>query len=299
MEPSRDSRPVIRVELRGGLGNQLFQAATGYALARRLNGDLQFDVSSFRAGASRGYALEPFGHGATLVKEARGPARRLLRRLGKAFPGDILKRPSGWRGRMLTEQGYAYDPRIETVSGDCFLRGYFQSWRYFADHDAAVRAAFDPEAAASARARAFAAESGDYLAVHVRAGDFLQDAKINAVHGVLPADYYLAALELARSERPAPRTLVFSDNVEAARRLLAAETHSALTFVEGFSAVDDLYLMSRGRGHVIANSTFSYWSAWLDGSPTPFVVAPKAWLSPEALKTTDISDLYPSRWTLL
>ncbi|MDB5570124.1 MAG: glycosyl transferase family 11 [Hyphomicrobiales bacterium] len=294
----RAAGPVIRAELRGGLGNQLFQAAAGFALARKIGGRLQLDVSHYKPGAARGYALGDFPHGAEVVRTSRTPLQRALRRIGKALPGSVLKKPPGWRGAFIEEASYAYDPRVLAAEGDAYLRGYFQSRRYLDACAGDLRAAFDPRPGASARALDFAQELGEgSLALHVRAGDFLQDSKINAVHGTLPADYYRDALGLARASLPGLRAFVFSDNAPVARALLGDEP--GVMFVEGFSAHDDLYLMSSAGAHVIANSTFSYWSAWLDPRPGAFVIAPRAWLSADQLRKQSIADLYPPGWTLL
>ncbi len=291
-------RPVIRVELQGGLGNQLFQAAAGFVLSRQLNGCLQLDLSRFRPGRARSYALQLFAHDAELVHASQNRVQSLLRQLGKALSGKLPKTPQGWRGAVFEERSFGYDPRIRTVEGDCYLRGYFQSWRYLDAYAQEVRKAFDPFAGASDRARDLSAELGaGSLAIHVRAGDFLKDPKTNAVHGVLPAEYYRSALSRVRASRPVSRIFVFSDNLPVARTLLADEPD--VTFVEGFSAHDDLYLMSRADSHIIANSTFSYWSAWLDARPDAFVIAPHAWFTEEELKKTSIADLYPPSWVRL
>ena len=290
--------PLIRVELRGGLGNQLFQAAAGFSLARRLGGRLQFELTHYKTGALRSFAIDRFQHGAELIQTKRTPLQRLRRRIGKMLPGPFFKEGPGWHGRVLEERDYAYDPRILEITGDCYLRGYFQSWRYFEDCADTLRQAFDPATGASEQARSMAdAYIGHTLAVHVRVGDFLQVSKANSVHGTLPAGYYRDALALARAARNISRVLVFSDNIDVARQLVP--NGADVDFIEGFSAHDDLYLMSRAHSHIIANSTFSYWSAWLDGRTDPFVIAPRAWLSPEALKKTYIGDLYPQGWILL
>ena len=288
----------IRVELRGGLGNQLFQAATGLSLAKRLQAQLQFELFAYRSESLRGFALAPFSHGADLINTKRSPAARVLRHLGKAVPNGWFSVAPDWRGAILQERDYAYDERIEHVSSDCYLRGYFQSWRYFAEDTALIRRAFDPAQAASPAARDYSALMGENaLSIHVRGGDFLQNNKANEIHGTLGADYYQRALQLARKAGYWDRLFCFSDNPEHARKLLI--DYKGVTFVEGFSQYDDLFLMSVARGHIIANSTFSYWAAWLDGKADALVISPRAWLTPKALKTTYIGDLYPPGWIML
>jgi len=291
------SAPSIRVELRGGLGNQLFQAAAAFALAKKLNGKLQFEVSNFRSSSLRGYALEPFAPGAEIFNSSRSLAFRGLRQVTKILPLPLAIAPQ-WHGTILQERSYAYDERIEQVRGDCFLRGYFQSWRYFQDCAAEIRRVFAPEMAASQQAKEFVARiSPQSLSIHVRAGDFLKNPIANEVHGTLTRDYYERALKLACAARPVDQLLCFSDNASFAREML--QGLGDISFVEGFSQHDDMYLMSRAQSHIIANSTFSYWSAWLDDRADPFVIAPRAWLTPRELKKIYIGDLYPPNWIML
>ena len=290
--------PVIRVELRGGLGNQLFQAAAGYALATRLEGELEFELFNFRTRTGREFALTPFPIGGRVIHTKRTFSNRLLRKAEKTLrPFGYIHAPS-WKGPVLEEKSYRYDRRIEDVAGSCYLRGYFQSWLYFHNCSTSLKQAFDPFFGASDRAKEFAsAMSQDALIVHVRAGDYLKDPKINAVHGVLDADYYHRAIQCMQKKGRASKIYCFSDNMPAALEIL--KDHTNISFVEGFSAADDLFLMSQGKSHIIANSTFSYWGAWLTRSTEPIVIAPRAWFSKEELKRTDTSDLYPSNWLIM
>lgn len=288
----------IRMELRGGLGNQFFQAAAALSLAKRLKAQLQFELFTYRSESLRGYALSPFPLGADLINTRRTPLARVLRHLGKALPDGWLMVAPAWGGDILQERDFAYDERIEQVSGDCYLRGYFQSWRYFAHDAAMIRQLFDPQLAASPVAKDYAASMGDNaLSIHVRAGDFLLNPKANQVHGTLGSEYYANAIRLARESGYGDKVFCFSDNIDHARKIL--EGAGEVIFVEGFSQYDDLYLMSCARGHIIANSSFSYWAAWLDDKARPLVIAPRAWFAPNYLKKTYIGDLHPPGWVLI
>jgi len=288
-------KPLIRVEMRGGLGNQLFQAAAGYALARRLGAELQFELFHYRHSSKRDFGLSAFDHGGEIIQTRRTLSRRLLKKAGNAFGGLGFVYTPGWSGPCLREQSYSYDPRIEKVEGSCYLRGYFQSWRYFESCTPDIKRIFDPARAASTQAIAFAQEMPeDALCVHVRAGDYLKDPKSNAVHGTLPASYYDHAIDFMRALGRAKSIYCFSDNMEAAQGLL--QGHQGITFVQGFNALDDMYLMSRAKSHIIANSTFSYWAAFVAGTNDPCVIAPHAWFTEDELKRKSTRDLYPPTW---
>ena len=293
------SSPQVLVQLHGGLGNQMFQAAAGIALAARLGGALSFDLSRFRDKGLRAYALGQLPVEATIYEAGRtAPIARLRAKASKLFGGAGIKRPRGWQGRIHAEPHYHYDPAFAAITGSTLLAGFFQSPRYFAGFEPKIRAAFDAAAAMSPPALATAAllAGDDSVALHIRRGDYANDARARAVHGTLADAYYERALALVRQAVPSARVFVFSDDPA-----VAAEKAQAWhgTCVAGASALEDLWLMSRCRHHIIANSSFSWWSAWLDDRPSGLVVAPRHWLSREKQITTHVGDLFPEGWILL
>ncbi|MCA0401099.1 MAG: alpha-1,2-fucosyltransferase [Proteobacteria bacterium] len=291
------SAPIVRVELLGGMGNQLFQAAAGFALAKRLGAALEFDISRFRDQGARSYALDNLAHGARIAGNDLSPLARAQHRIIRTLTPKALRRPPGWRGVVFREASYAYDPRFEHLSGRVCLSGYFHSARYFDPVAAEVRRAFDLAQIASEKARAFARTLPPHaLAVHARIGDF-KDEAFSATHGTLAARYYRDAIALARAARPVEEIFLFTDTPDAAQAMIPDDVSYRL--VKGFSAADDLFLMSSAAHHIIANSTFSWWSAWMAPQLGSLVIAPRAWLTPQALKKTYIGDLYPEGWVML
>jgi hypothetical protein len=289
-------RKRVRVELLGGLGNQLFQAAAGYTLAKRLGATLEFDVSRFRGGA-RSFALSGLAHGGLLVPPS-GFVAKSLSRVARGILPASQRRPPGWWGNVFREASYAYDERFESLIGNVCLVGYFQSYRYTLPFLPELREAFDLKAIASERALSWSDRLlGNSLSVHVRRGDFGSNSTFNNVHGMLPTSYYKRSLDLMIRSRSPDKIFIFSDDVEAARKIVPTEFD--VDFIQGLSAVDDLFLMSRARHHIIANSTFSWWGAWLQPQPDALTIAPRAWLSAGNLKKNYIGDLYPDGWILI
>jgi len=291
--------PQIVVQLHGGLGNQMFQAAAGLALATRLGGRLAFDLSRFRQKSLRAYALGqlPIAADAGAVPRP-GLADRLKAKAGKLVGGSGIKRPAGWRGGVHVEGEFHYEERFAALTGDTLLAGFFQSPRYFAGAESRIRAAFD---AAPVLSRATAALADDLagedsVAVHIRRGDYAGNEEAGRVHSLLEDAYYEHALGLVRRAVPQARVKVFSDDPAAAvQKALAWQAQA----VAGTSALEDLWLMSRCRHHVIANSSFSWWSAWLDERPGGLIIAPRQWFSREKQLTTHVGDLFPDGWILL
>lgn len=289
------SRPEVAIQLLGGLGNQMFQAAAGLALAERNGARLIFDISRFRSKGLRAFALEPFGLDAEIRAGGQGLAERGLAALGL----KPRHQPDWWRGHFYREPGFRYDTGFEALPASVMIQGYFQSPRYFARMTDRIAALFSPEklAGEAAMAQAEKLAGDDSVAVHIRRGDYAADPRAAAVHGVLPESYYRAAIRFVTERLPQARFFIASDDAGIAADLAASMPGAQV--LGGQSAGDDLYLMSRCRHHIIANSSFSWWSAWLDRRPGGLRIAPEAWFTPEALKTRPIDDLIPADWVRL
>jgi Glycosyl transferase family 11 len=290
----------VVTQLAGGLGNQMFQYAAGRAVALAHGCDLLVDTHDLSAAwTSRAYGLQrAFRVTAKPVSAAitkrvlgwRAPLRGALRRLARL----------GLAGReIVVEPHFAYWAGIRSTEPPCYLIGYWQSERYFADVVQQIRtelvfqdALVDANAQMRDRIRSSVAVS-----VHVRRGDYVKNRKINAFHGVCPTDYYERAIAYIREKAPTASFFVFSDDLEWARTNLPLPRDTQ--FVSGNSGANghhDMHLMSLCRHHILANSTFSWWGAWLSTAPDKLVVAPKAWF---ADRSVDTSTLFPKGWELL
>jgi hypothetical protein len=139
------------------------------------------------------------------------------------------------------------------------------------------------------------------VSVHVRRGDYLKPGTAE-VHGILDEAYYREALGRIEAEIGEEADLfVFSDEPQAAERVLNFVPPSRLTHVRGDAERpwEDMALMSRCRHHVIANSSFSWWGAWLNPFPGKIVVAPQAWFAPTELRRRNTRDLYSNGWIVV
>jgi hypothetical protein len=138
------------------------------------------------------------------------------------------------------------------------------------------------------------------VSVHVRRGDYVTDPAANRVHGTCGSEYYERAAELLCEQVTSPRFFVFSDDPEAARRELRMP--GPAEFIDGNVGQrdwEDLRLMTSCRHHIIANSTFSWWGAWLAHHDEQVVAAPHAWFRPGAKPGHCVRDLIPQSWMLV
>jgi hypothetical protein len=300
---------MITVEIVGGLGNQMFQYAAALALARRNNAPLQIDASGYRLYRMRSFQLDklsipaeylPKDHTEPLLPARPSPtldlAERVLRGLGRT-----VRLP---RKGVYREPHFHVDRRFFQLKPPIALHGYFQSERYFGSVPDELRRHFRPAsplAPEAARVAEMIERAPAPISVHVRRGDYVTAPDVARVHGALDAAYYRRAIDILATRRDENFTVfLFSDEPDAAADLLGFLPADKLVAVRADPARpwDGMALMARCRHHVVANSSFSWWGAWLDPKPEKMVVAPRAWFTPEVLRSNNTCDLYPQQWIL-
>lgn len=288
---------MVIVRLNGGLGNQMFQYAAGRALADRLGVELLLDTRAFEHALAfqpftrRAYALSPFKLRARLATAADL----------KGWPVWVVE--IGMRLRFVRplfrrwhfESAITYDPGLRTLHEPVCLVGYWQSERYFIDFADGIRADFtlrDRLCGANARLLELAHSAGS-VSLHVRRGDFVGLKNAAQVHGLCSIDYYRHAIDLVRKRCPECHFLIFSDDPQWACAELPLDASAVFVTGNAEKPEQDLILMSACNHHIIANSSFSWWGAWLAVNPSKIVIAPKQWFlnAPH-----DISDLIPDGW---
>jgi len=306
---------MITIPVMGGLGNQMFQYAAAKALAERHGVGLAIDLSSVSRDQKRSYMLD----------RLRVPEQPTARdpEMSAALKGLATQAALKWRGRVvrrLKRFGVDFTPQLPTTYAEkhfCFdpaffdqgptirLYGYFQSELYFAGIADKLRELFQPReplsAPAEATARQIAAATLP-VSVHIRRGDYVSSASASRVHGILDAAYYTKALRLMAGLIGADATLfVFSDEPEAAEAVINAVPGQRAVIVRGDPRRpwEDMTLMAQCRHHVIANSSFSWWGAWLNPSPDKIVIGPRRWFQPEELRRNNVCDLCPQGWILI
>jgi len=287
---------VIITRLQGGLGNQMFQYAAGLRLATARRTALKVDLSLLDARdgrTPRSHALGCFGLSAPLASPEEAEALLAKRPIAARISHRFDRRAAA------RERHFHYDPEVARLPDDTCLEGYWQSERYFADAAAAVRREFTFASQPSARnaelAREIAARNA--VSVHVRRGDYASDPATHAAHGLCPLDYYHRAAAYVAERVRDPFFVIFSDEPAWTRAHLDLGPGALVVDHNGASdAAEDLRLMSRCRHHVIANSTFSWWGAWLNPDPKKIVIAPTRWF---ADRTRDTRDLLPGGWVTL
>jgi hypothetical protein len=277
----------------------MFQYAMGRALAQRNGAGLLLDVSRFARRHGRRYGLDVFNVSGAVASNADLERYGVRRVRGVRVLTSLLRAPHAEKAPVFREPCFQFDPGAHALKAPVYLEGYWQSARYFDDCADVVRSEFttdeplDPDGARLLEAMA----SVPSVSLHVRRGDYVADASIRAVHGLCPLDYYARAMEYVAERVEGAELFVFSDDMNWTRRNIRSALPT--TFVDpnpACSEFRDMRLMSGCRNHILANSSYSWWGAWLDASPAKIVVAPRQWFQDA---TKDTRDLLPESWVTI
>lgn len=292
---------TVTTRMQAGLGNQMFQYAAGRAVADRHGSALQVLKTVDRSAREfRPFELDNYAIKAEIVNW-RSLRNCHVDRHSKL--DDILIRLHG-RTPFRQQQGH-FDPRIKEAPANAFLMGWWMSERHFLESADSIRAEFEPLVISdpARRWQRLIESSTVSVALHVRRGDMASRPDAVAFHGAQPAEYYERAANAVQQRLPgqALHWFVCSDDPQwCVEHLDPPGTMSIVSGAE-LSMHDDLYLMSLCDHQITANSSFSWWAAWLgdkrgrsaDGRQR-IVVAPKRWYASEP--TNALEGMVPERW---
>ena len=286
---------MIISKLTGGLGNQMFQYAAGLSLAHRHDVPLRLDLTHMRLkGQHQGYQLDQIFKGDFQIATKRELLRLLWHdgyRVPKRGASISSKYPKLGTKVRARERSHNYDPDFQKIGPRCYLSGYWQTEKYFAGAQGAIRDAFvfaNPPEGKNADVVA-QMQGGPAVSLHIRRGDYVTNAKANAFHGLCDWDYYDRAVAMIRATHPDARFFVFSDDpAGAADHFGQDERFEVIAHNTGADSYLDMMLMTYCDHHIIANSSFSWWGAWLARTKNGTVIAPKVWFAGAAEQARDI-----------
>lgn len=285
----------------GGLGNQMFQFAAGRALAAFHRTAHKVDVSAYsHAEMHQGFELDRVFH-ASIDKATRLDLRDLLG--WQAIPAvrRLLRRPALANFRtsaLIMEPHFHYLDLRAVARKHAYLSGYWQSEKHFSMVEADIRDQFRFKPVPSAENLRWldAIESTNSVSLHVRRGDFVSSKKNMAYHGVCSTDYYAAAVQRVAVQVSKPTYFVFSDDLDWVKsNLQLVGDCRFVSHNSGSESFNDMRLMSQCKHNIIANSSFSWWGAWLNRNPYKIVIAPAKWFAHDA----NTKDLIPPNWAAL
>lgn len=294
---------MVVTRLMGGLGNQMFQYAAGHTLASRLGVPLLLDrtfLDSRPPGMDwtpRELALDVFQAPLHFASERtvhilRRPIdQRLHRQLHRILPFLYAD--------VHLQRGTGFDPAFFRHKAPVYLEGYWQNECYFTEvADRLRQELFVPTARPSGvNVVLLGAIQGCVSAsIHVRRGDYVHNENAQRHHGTCSVDYYTGAARELAGDHGVEHFFVFSDDPGwAAVNIPLPRPSTIVSHNTGRDAHWDLFLMKHCRHHIIANSSFSWWGAWLNAHPDKVVIAPSLWFAGTGTPSTDF---IPPTWTV-
>lgn len=278
---------MIVIKIKCGLGNQLFQYALGSALSDK-EVVVKYDLSWFgnynEKDVPRDLAIDEFKIDMPLATTAE---------IDSVRPNKLQLFFEKARGKFILNHHYSYNAGI-LKKKNAYLDGYFQSFKYFEVIRDKLLNEFQLVKGYSELANALKTSiegEVDSVAIHIRRGDY---ATIREdYNGLCGMDYYKKGIDLIKAKVSNIKLFVFSDDIEWTRTNLDFGLPIEFVSRPGLTDAEELLLMSLCKHQVIANSTFSWWAAWLNQNPQKIVVAPKNWLVAAKI---DTKDLIPGNW---
>ena len=289
---------MIIVHVIGGLGNQMFQYAAGRALSLAHNTPLCLDVQDFKGyDLHNGFEL----HRLFDIKAPIASNRDVFQVLGWRSISPLRRKLfhqkfSKFRGaHLFVDSLFAEMPHLIDMPSRSYLMGNWQSEQFFGHIKEIIRSDFNFKLSMSKKNTELAdmIKSINATSLHVRRGDIASNPTSLAVHGLCSLDYYRQAIELVASRTPDPEFVIFSDDMDWVKKKLNIRFHCHYIDInKGLESYNDMRLMSFCNHHIVANSSFSWWGAWLSNNEHKVVVAPKKWFA----KNYDSSAIVPSSW---
>lgn len=263
------------IEMSGGLGNQMFQYALYLSfIAKGI--DVKLDTSFYKDKNQTLRKLEISKFTNVIIKEAT----RIEVIKNKGFSNRVLK--SLYFGNNYVENlDKGYQPEIFDLE-NAYISGYWQCEKYFKDIRSYILNAFDFEVAmrnASIFELCEKIKTMNAVSLHIRRSDYLNEANYKIYGDICTKQYYENAISYIRKRIKEPHFFVFSDDIEWCKK--NSLLNEKMTFVDssGWDNVTDMYLMTLCKYHIIANSSFSWWGAWLGVNEDKLVIAPEKWFN--------------------
>jgi|LakMenEpi03Aug12_release.lakeMendotaPanAssembly.Ray.scaffolds.fasta_scaffold179996_2 hypothetical protein len=296
----------LTVYCQGGLGNQLFQFIIGYILAKKNKMKLRINLDRFNS-YDRKFELDNFPE----IKKLCIPKiikHNLYFKIYLYFYHKFIKILKILRiynyinsFYFLNQKQFEKSPFIfnknllqERITKNITIIGYFQSEKYFIYYRKTVLKLFKFSKPNNKLVQdyLYLIKNKNSIALHIRRGDYLSNPKARYFHGVLGADYYKKSISYVNKRVVNPIFFVFSDDIELVKKTSTFLNNEKHIFIDTKSSINDLNLMSNCKHFIIANSSFSWWGAWLSTNKYKIVCAPKKWVKAK-ISTPDI---IPKSW---
>ena len=289
---------MIAVKLMGGLGNQLFQYAAGKSLSLKHNTQLYIDTSFLEADPKNAYTKRLYELDYFAIEAKKFP-KEMIKKIEFLQGNSILnkiRKKTGIKSSITTylEQGHQFNHQFNSLTDNTHLTGFWQSELYFKSISDTIRKeiTIKSEFINGIEPYLELLKNCTSVSLHVRRGDYVNLKHANEFHGICSIHYYEKALLMMNEKHENLCVFVFSDDIEWCKENLQIPNKNK-HYVLTDAALKDLYLMQKCNHHIIANSSFSWWGAWLNANTNKTVIAPSKWFNSNDINT---SDVIPDSW---
>lgn len=283
------------VKFNGGLGNQMFQWAFGYALSKKNKCQLLFDMSFFEKKYARPFELDIFSLNTPKVED-------FLTKLKLKIIWKLRKKLNGKNFLGLnfySEPHFHHSEDLLKIQPPSYIEGFFQSEKYFAEFADEIRENFkfkNPPDKKNIELIEKINETNS-ISLHIRRGDYVQKKRYQNLYATCTLDYYKRGVEYIAQSVKNPTLFVFSDDIQWVKENLNLPYESVyVSHNTGDKSYEDMRLMSKCKHNIIANSSFSWWGAWLNNYSGKIVIAPQKWFNDDTINQDDV---IPEDWTKL
>ena len=292
---------MIIIQLTGGLGNQLFQYAMGRVLSERTKDTLMLDINSYSWDPLRKYELGVFQLKAPFATKEE---IERVKQSNPLFKHRIYYKFKGapcpyFRLSYLKEQSFKFDSNfLKFKSENVYVEGYWQSENYFKQiRDILLNELYIEESRFSLIMKDYTSiirKAQGSVSIHIRRGDYLSNTETTAFHGLCGLNYYRDAMHHIEKTTPNPTYFVFSDDKSYVKEVFSGKQNVVIVENVPYD-YEELFLMSYCNHNIIANSSFSWWGAWMNQNSKKMVLAPSKWFFNKEMQLLSL-DLIPHDW---
>lgn len=285
---------MIFSSIYGGLGNQMFQYAIGKSISTVGNVDFKIDTYKINNSnyISRDFSLSKFNISAEIAELSEVKKFHSSKYFDFIF-GKLYQKNIKLSNKIFEKKIFQFDEKMLSLRNG-YLDGYWQCFKYFEDIREILLKEFTLVDEMNSENRLIRDKINELnsVSIHVRRGDYVKDKKNNAIYNVFGLEYYQNAIDFITNKIDNPHFFIFSDDFEWASKNLKIVNATYVNANSKGNPENDLILMANCKHNIIANSTFSWWGAWLNQNENKIVIAPKKWMS----NVECLDGLYPVDW---
>ena len=295
---------MIITQIKGGLGNQMFQYAFGRKLSLVKRTNFKLDIRSYNNDKSaRKFMLDIFKTKIDIasVSEIEKIKRWHLSAYIRKPYTLVQKLLPYYKRNIIKEKCFTcFDKNYIKFPANCILIGYWQSYKYFESIRDILLKEFKPQTELDDKNKKVLEKihNNNSISIHIRRGDYINNPIYSKFYRALDKEYYLEAIKIIKSRIRNPKFFIFGDEIEWFKENIQLENATYIDFNQD-KPFNDLFLMNNCKHNIMANSTFSWWGAWLNNNNSKIVITPEHWFKGEFAQTYKTTDLLPDSWIKL